>query len=147
VRDSPEPIIHTYGISGTYFVTLNIYNDIGCVESLTKPIVVGKGYSIQVPNVFSPNADGVNDTFKPKFNGLGLIELAVYDYKGNLLYFESAPEDGQALDPETSLQPIELYGWDGEPTIDSPYFIYTIRGVTLFDQKEVERSGMFIMLR
>ena len=147
VRDSPEPVTHTYGISGTYFVTLNIYNDLGCVESLTKPIVVGKGFSIQVPNVFSPNGDGVNDTFKPKFNGLGLVELAVYDYRGNLLYFESTPEDGTPVDPDNYTQPLEIIGWNGQTTIDSPYFIYSIRGVTLFDQKEVERSGTFIMLR
>ncbi len=147
VRDSPEPIIHTYGISGTYFVTLNIYNDLGCVESLTKPVVVGKGFSIQVPNAFSPNGDGINDTFKPKFNGLGLVELAVYDYRGNLLYFESAPEDGTPIDPDSYTQPLDIIGWDGQTTIDSPYFIYSIRGVTLFDQKEVERSGTFIMLK
>ena len=147
VRDSPEPVIHTYGISGTYFVTLNIYNDLGCVESLTKPIVVGKGFSIQVPNAFSPNGDGINDTFRPKFNGLGLVELAVYDYRGNLLYLESVPEDGVAVDPENFSQTLELTGWDGQTTVDSPYFIYSIRAVTLFDQKEVERSGTFIMLK
>ena len=147
VRDTPEPVTHEYGISGTYFVTLRVFNELGCVEELTKPIVVGKGYSIQVPNVFTPNGDGKNDTFKPKFNGLGAIELSVYDYKGNLIYKESNPDDGTVIDAETYTEPLELIGWEGSATSNSPYYIYTIKGVTLFDQVTIERTGTFIMIR
>ena len=41
---------------------MRIYNDIGCLEEITIPISVGKGY-ILVPNVFTPNNDLVNDNF------------------------------------------------------------------------------------
>jgi PKD repeat protein len=67
-RNTPDPIIHEYAISGTYYVTLRIYNDLGCTEELTKTIKVGKGYSILVPNVFTPNGDIWNSTFRPIFN-------------------------------------------------------------------------------
>ena len=36
--ESTSPTRHEYGISGTYFATLRIYNDIGCSEEITKPI-------------------------------------------------------------------------------------------------------------
>ena len=35
-RNSPDPIIHEYAISGSYYVTLRIYNDLGCIEELSK---------------------------------------------------------------------------------------------------------------
>ncbi|MEK9958130.1 MAG: gliding motility-associated C-terminal domain-containing protein [Flavobacteriaceae bacterium] len=146
-KDSPESVTHEYGISGTYFVTLRIYNELGCIEELTKPLIVGKGYSIQVPNVFTPNGDGKNDTFKPKFNGLGSIELSVYDYRGNLIYKELNPDDGSTIDPANYSQPLELIGWDGTNSLDSPYYIYTIKGITLFDNINIERTGTFILIR
>ena len=67
---SVTPIRHAYGVSGTYFATLRIYNSIGCSEEETQPIVVGRGYNIMVPNVFTPNGDeSVNETWKPLLSG------------------------------------------------------------------------------
>jgi PKD repeat protein len=87
-RNSPQPIIHEYAISGTYYVTLRIYNDLGCLEELTKTIKVGKGYSILVPNVFTPNGDIWNNISVHVFNGLSEITLRIYDAQGGLLYEE-----------------------------------------------------------
>ena len=55
-----SPVIHQYGIDGTYYATLRLYNSVGCFEELVKVITVGKGYNILVPNVFTPT------TGKPK---------------------------------------------------------------------------------
>ena len=102
-RNTPNPILHEYAISGTYFVTLRIYNDIGCSEELTKKIKIGKGYNILFPNVFTPNGDDINDNFKPIFNCLSEITLRIYDQKGGLLFEEVG---GQGNDPEANSQ-----GW------------------------------------
>ena len=40
--DSVITVRHTYGISGTYFATLRIYNDIECSEEITIPISLVK---------------------------------------------------------------------------------------------------------
>ncbi|MGC6422934.1 MAG: hypothetical protein ACON43_09005 [Flavobacteriaceae bacterium] len=145
--ESVSPTRHEYGISGTYFATLRIYNDIGCSEEITKPIVVGKGYNILVPNVFSPNGDLVNDTFKPLFSGFSLVEFTIYDNRGNKVFYEITPGDGVPIEPENYTVPLELNGWDGSNSGNSPYYIYTVRGITLFGEKEIERSGTFIILR
>ena len=71
---SITPVRHAYGISGTYFATLRIYNSIGCSEEETVPISVGKGYNIMAPNVFTPNNDGTNDTFRALFSGFKFNE-------------------------------------------------------------------------
>ena len=148
--DSVSPTRHEYGISGTYFATLRIYNDIGCSEEVTKPIVVGNGYNILVPNVFTPNGDNSpvsNERFKPIFSGFGLLEFTVYDNRGNKIYYEITPQDGQPIQPEGYSEQLQIQGWDGNNAGYAPYYIYTIRGITLFGEKEIERSGTFILLR
>jgi len=141
-RNSPEPVIHEYAISGTYYVTLRIYNDLGCMEELTKTIKVGKGYSILVPNVFTPNGDIWNNTFRPVFNGLSEITLRIYDSQGGLLYEEVGSE---GADPE--IVGLSLRGWEGETNApSSAYYIYTITAKTI-DDEPVFRDGTFILLQ
>ncbi|MDA8818890.1 gliding motility-associated C-terminal domain-containing protein [Flavobacteriaceae bacterium] len=141
-RNSPEPITHEYAISGTYYVTLRIYNDLGCVEELTKTIKIGKGYSLLVPNVFTPNGDIWNNTFRPVFNGFSEITLRIYDAQGGLLY-----EEQGAVGSDPNIVGLSLRGWEGEVNLpSSPYFIYTITAKTI-DDEPVFRDGTFIILK
>ena len=141
-RNSPEPIIHEYAISGSYFVTLRIYNDLGCTKELSKTIKIGKGYSILVPNVFTPNGDIWNSTFKPIFNGLSEITLRIYDSTGGLIY-----EEEGAVGSNPNTPGISLIGWTGlDLKTFAPYYIYTITGKTI-DNEDILRDGTFIILR
>ena len=140
-RNSPDPIIHEYAISGTYYVTLRIYNDLGCVEELTKTIKIGKGFSVLVPNVFTPDGDIWNPRFRPVFNGLKEITLRVYDSQGGLIYEEIGAEGNDV--EKTGLS---LLGWDGNYESSSPFYIYTINGKTI-DDEIVFRDGTFILLK
>ena len=83
-----------------------------------------------------------NDSFKPLFSGFSSLQMTIYDYRGNMLYFEEA-----TADPANLTQPLIINGWDGETITDSPYYIYTINGITLFGDIEVEKSGTFIIIR
>ncbi len=139
--DTIIPVRHTYGVSGTYFATLRIYNDIGCSEEITYPISVGKGYNLMIPNVFTPNNDLVNDNFRPLFSGFLNMTFTVYDYRGNVVYNEYAEEED--ID---NIQGISISGWDGENAPYSPYFIYTAYGTLLDGETEVEKSGTFIII-
>ena len=139
--DSIIPVRHTYGISGTYFATMRIYNDVGCSEEITRPISVGKGYNILVPNVFTPNNDLVNDNFRPLFSGFSNMTFTVYDYRGNVVYNEYVEEADL-----NNIQGISITGWDGSLAPFSPYYIYTAYGVLLDGETEVEKSGTFIVI-
>jgi len=95
-----------------------------------------------VPNVFTPNGDIWNNTFRPIFNGLSEITLRVYDFNGGLLF-----EEIGAVGNDPEIQGVSLLGWDGgNDSISSPYYIYTITGKTI-DDEEVFRDGTFIILR
>ena len=121
-RNYSEPILHEYAISGSFYVKLRIFNDLGCVDELTKTIRIGKGYNILVPNVFTPNGDIWNNRFRPMFNGLNEITLRIYDSKGGLLYEESG-EVGK--DPEYCWTFTARLGWVKQ--IQSPLLIISIQ--------------------
>jgi gliding motility-associated-like protein len=52
----------TYPLPGSYPVTLIITTANGCVDSVTVVYII-RPAEISIPNVFSPNNDGVNDSF------------------------------------------------------------------------------------
>ena len=140
--DSVITVRHTYGISGTYFATLRIYNDIECSEEITIPISVGKGYNIMVPNVFTPNKDLVNDYFRPLFSGFSNMTFTVYDFRGNVIYNEYK-EEGDI----NNIKGFSIDGWDGNFAPYSPYYIYTAKGLLLDGETEIEKSGTFILIK
>ena len=79
----------------TYNVNITVTNEYGC--SITKSTFVN--VDIFVPNVFTPNNDGVNDLFMPGYN------LKIFNRHGIVLYNGQDGWDGyykgRALDPDT----------------------------------------------
>lgn len=86
---------HMYSISQSYNVTLLAYNEIGCMDSISKrvdpPLVVF------IPNAFSPNGDGLNDVFKINGDGLRLgsnirkFSITIFDRWGNEVFSSKSP--------------------------------------------------------
>ena len=154
-------IKHQYGNSGLYYPSLTIYNELGCFESVIEPIVIGKGYSIYTPNVFTPNNDCLNDFFRPLFSGFKTLQFSVYDYRGNLIYTEAA-QDG-SIDRSKCPNVVDatgngksILGWNGkltnglDPSAFSPYYVYSISGEPLYGtsaNQVVERSGIFTIIK
>ncbi|MCG8575097.1 MAG: PKD domain-containing protein [Flavobacteriales bacterium] len=50
-----------------YPVTLTVWNELGCTDSLTKLIIVNDVITFYIPNVFTPDGDDYNETFQPVF--------------------------------------------------------------------------------
>ena len=76
------------------------------------------------------------------FSGFKSMQFTVYDYRGNQLFSPEATGD-----PANPLLPISLTGWDGMIKTESPYYIYSAYGITLFGDIEVQKSGTFILIR
>ena len=60
--------------SGNYYVTLIVEDDKTCKDTITKKIFIRSEIALFLPNSFTPNGDGLNDTFTPK--GFGISEEA-----------------------------------------------------------------------
>jgi len=116
---------------GTYRATVNIN---GCESSDT--ISVANDCYITIPNVFTPNNDGVNDYFFPRqllSAGMTSFDMAVYNRWGQLL-FKSNTLEGR--------------GWDGtfngKPQPEGVY-IYTIDASFKDGQVEQHKGNVTLM--
>ena len=81
---SGKDISHMFKNSGTYSVKLIVENTEGCKDSVLKNINVFE--AVVVPNVITPNNDGVNDYFKIKGIDFGVWKLLIYNRWGRKVY-------------------------------------------------------------
>lgn len=78
---------HIFENEGNYNVLLIIKDvESGCIDTATVVINVEDGFTIEVPNVFTPNEDGANDAFHIKITGVKSAEGYIYNRWGQLLY-------------------------------------------------------------
>ncbi|GAB4199339.1 MAG: hypothetical protein Fur0023_01530 [Bacteroidia bacterium] len=80
-------ITHSYASSGRYCIFLTAIDTAYlCSDTTTRCIVIEDDFEIEIPNIFTPNADGVNDIFKVRAKGIKDFEGQIYDRWGVLLY-------------------------------------------------------------
>lgn len=90
---------HTYKKPGTYTISLMTFDELGCVSTASIEVEVLASYKIMIPNAFTPNGDGLNDTFIPKMRGIEEFEMHIFNKWGELVYSCFNREDE---------------GWDGK---------------------------------
>jgi len=93
---------------GDYLVTLIVLTTHGCSDTISKIVNIKENYYLWVPNSFTPNNDGLNDTFQPKGQGIAKYELMVFDRWGEMIF--KTKEFNQ--------------GWDGKHHRGIDYGIY-----------------------
>lgn len=129
-----ENPVHIYQQVGTYIVTQTVTYPFGCVYTHTITLVIEKGYRLVMPNAFTPNADGINDFFGPKYVGLKKLELRVYDTWGGLIYSESGDS---------------IRGWNGKiknEDAENGNYYYIFRAHTFYDEV-IEEKGAFVYIK
>jgi gliding motility-associated-like protein len=126
--------VHSYLKEGVYNVLQLVKYPFGCSYSYTTTLKIEKGFNVMIPNAFSPNNDGLNDTFKPLFKGLSKIKMEVFNTWGGLLYSEEG----------TSLQ-----GWTGKINnafIENGNYYYKVVATTFYGDEAVY-NGPFKLIR
>lgn len=124
---------HIYTRVGTYNVKQTVTYPFGCQYSYSTTIKVEKGYSLIMPNAFTPNNDGLNDTFAPSFLGLSDITLDVYDTWGGLIYSETGTN---------------IRGWDGrikDIEAENGNYYYKITLKTFYNHTVVEKGALTLI--
>ncbi len=76
---------HSYAQTGNYCITLIATNGT-CADTNTTCIIVIGEIIINVPNVFTPNNDNINDLFFISSTGLKTLEVDVFDRWGLKMY-------------------------------------------------------------
>lgn len=118
--------------SGNYEVKLHVTNDYGC-ECDTTFHVEAKESMLAVPNVFTPNGDGINDEFRVAYRSIKTFSMVVFDRWQHQVYSSDDPSQG----------------WNGtingRPAAESAY-IYIVEAVGT-DGEKYKRKGTVNLLR
>lgn len=104
-----------------------------CMTCDTMTVKVVENYYIGVPQVFSPNSDGLNDVLYVLGNGIKRIDFVIYNRYGQKV-FESTSQSR---------------GWDGKhknKAVNPGVFVYYLK-VTLLNNQEQEFQGNITLVR
>jgi gliding motility-associated-like protein len=92
---SPE---HTFPEeAGSYFVSLQVSNQLGCMDTTSQVIVIEHDPVVFIPNALTPDGDGLNNEFTavfPENMKLASFEMYIYDRWGELVFYSQDPKQG-----------------------------------------------------
>jgi gliding motility-associated-like protein len=78
--------MHIYKLANTYQVWLKVTNANQCSDSITKNLLVDDIEQVFVPNVFTPNGDGINEEFKISLIGVNQYHIYIYNRWGSMVF-------------------------------------------------------------
>ncbi|GLR16222.1 PKD domain-containing protein [Portibacter lacus] len=86
----------TFRDTGLHAIQLVAFHPSGCPDTITKIIDVTPFVSYQMPNAFTPNADGTNDLFMGKgiISGMSEFELRIFNRWGEMVFETDDPLEG-----------------------------------------------------
>lgn len=122
----------TFTEKDCYPITLMAFNAQGCSDTTVVEICLSGSDTLLVPNIFSPNGDGLNDLFR--IEGVNKLDLHLYNRWGQLVAWLERPR--QTWDGRTPA---------GEPCSPGTYF-YVLRATTNAGE-EVDRTGTITLVR
>jgi gliding motility-associated-like protein len=95
---------HNYLNPGEYCIILTAENEAGCTSDHKECITILPDFHFFIPSSFTPNGDGVNDTFKGEGVSIGYQDLKIYSRWGNLVFEQKSNEtiewDGAGFDQD-----------------------------------------------
>ena len=133
---SGRVVYYSYEEAGDYIVLLEVTDENGCIDTISKVIHVYDELNVFIPNAFTPNGDGLNDTWGPSMNEYSDngYKLCVFDRWGQLVFMSEDPTEQ----------------WDG--TVNGKFvesntvYSYTLK-VRDYTGQEFEYSGHVTVLR
>jgi gliding motility-associated-like protein len=117
--------------------TVTVTNLEGCESTATQVISVKPAqicYGLEIPNVFSPNNDGVNNTFEIRTIYNQLLFTEIYDRWGNLIW--------------TTRE--ENLFWDGNVnSVPAPegVYVYRLTFRNRITDEKIEKAGTLTLIR
>lgn len=104
ISDLKDPAPHIYYKPGEYTVKLTVESDKHCLDSMRSEKIVVDPSELDIPNVFTPDGDGINDFFIVESKSLRYLSVEVFSRSGKMVYNFSGQDE--------NLRNWE--GWDGK---------------------------------
>lgn len=77
---------YTFADTGLFLVTQIAFNQYGCNDTVEHTIRIKEETAVFIPNAFSPDDNGLNDIFLPKFSGIKQFTMLIFDRWGNQVF-------------------------------------------------------------
>lgn len=84
--DIKTPVKHLYNRTGTYKACLITTNEFGCSADSCQFIDAIVSPSVDVPNAFTPNGDGINDIVRVRGFGVLKMNFRIFNRWGQLMF-------------------------------------------------------------
>ena len=128
--------VHKFHKKGTYLISLKQTNEYNCSSSTTKPLEIKENFNLYAPNSFTPDGDGINDSFIPESLKLMNVEfiMTIYNKQGKLIY------------KTTNInQPWDGYNQNtGEKCIQGSY-IWVVQLINKFGENEQFKGPLLLL--
>lgn len=118
-------------VTTTY--TITAFDTLGCVGETSFEVVVVNDYIIFIPNAFTPNGDGTNDSFRVFSKGVKNFSLTVFNRWGEKVFLSNNLAEG----------------WDGtfkNERMNPGVFVYLVE-LEFLDGYTTLRKGSFVLVR
>jgi gliding motility-associated-like protein len=128
-----QGLVHAYQEPGQYTLSLQMENEGGCTDSTSLTLCIQPQDPVFVPDIFSPNEDGKNDTLFVRGLFISRMEFRVYSRWGEVVFESSSP----------------TLGWDGQirgSQAPSGSYYYTLMA-TIGGATKIERVGEVVLIR
>jgi len=124
------------GVVKQYVVELEVTNEYGCTHSTQELISVNSDVNIYAPNIFTPNQNAVNNTWRVYVEGIDVydFELHIYNRWGELIWLSYDP----------------VVEWDGTyngSNIQEGVYIWQIKTGELNSDKHYEFNGTVTIIK
>jgi len=107
---SQQHPVHDYETSGVYLVMLIARNEprYGCADTTYRYVEVDPLFTFYIPNAFTPDGDGVNDTWGPSGANFEYesYNVQVYDRWGKMVWQTDNPDRQWNGTDQSSLEPV-----------------------------------------
>lgn len=126
---------HVYADSGTYIITLITSTQYNCVDTAYQTVIIEPDFIFYIPNAFTPDGDGINDSFTGKGIFIFNYEMSIFDRWGNLIFFSddiNTPWNGKAN--------------QGADLAQADVYVYVVKIVD-FNKRKHNYSGIVTLVR
>lgn len=134
ISTSSGSIDQLMNVPGYHDVTLVVSDQFGCMAKHTETIFVKP--KIQLPNVFTPNGDGVNDYFTLDHDFYKEYTINILNRWGTIVYTNEKQQGMVIWDGRTM---------EGKQCVDGVYF-YKFKGLLKDEKTEVSTEGFVHIL-
>ncbi|MBT5859101.1 MAG: hypothetical protein HOH88_04455 [Flavobacteriales bacterium] len=104
-----QNVEHSFDEIGSFNVLLIIKNLFGCIDTITKRVII-EDFVLYIPNSFTPDGDGINDSFLPKGMGVKKYKLDIFNRWGALIFSSNHLSGNEEYCMHNQQ---DVIGWDG----------------------------------